>query len=688
MNQIKVYVFLLFMVVFSTSSTFAQAPCGTDQLWNRKIKENPALLTRQQAFDDGAANFHPSYKTDSVRVIPVVFHIIHQYGAENISKQKVLDQIDNLNKAWRAFNSDTSKINPIFKGLKADCKVEFRLAKKDPYGNCTEGIERIVSSATYSNINNEEAVKDLSRWDNKKYLNIWVVTRIDGGSGNGTILGYSTFPGSTLDYYDGIVMRADQVNSTSHTLTHECGHYFSLYHTFQNGCSGLTSGTCLYYGDRVCDTPPTADQNFGCPKGQNTCSETPNQIDMIENFMDYSDCTSMFTKGQKSRVDYTLTYYRANLWSDANLKATGVDGTYNPTMCIPNAVFTQDYPTVCEGKTLTFYDQSYGGPITNYRWTFEGGTPNVSTLQNPTVTYTKAGTYYVRLKVSNSVGADSVTIFSSVKVLPGTSNKPVPFQENFETYNSTGWSFTKDAMGKQWALTSSVGSSGSHCLKLYNLYAIRNQNYTITLPAIDLTTASSFTMSFKLAYAQKYDTSNDIVRVSFSNNCGNYFSTKYMKAGKLAATTTPRTTDFTPLASDWKEIIIDLTYYKNEKNLIPRIEFQNSGGNNVYIDDINIGGDHASIQDNTGTGTFLITPNPVKDIVFLSAVSTRESSFSLEVYDATGKKINEIKRLTLQNGKTELSFKTEELFGHNKGLYLVRLISGDGVYNHEVIVGE
>jgi len=64
----------------------------------------------------------------------------------------------------------------------------------------------------------------------------------------------------------------------------------------------------------------------------------------------------------------------------------------------------------CIPFSVQFTDQSAGVP-TAWTWTFQGGTPNASTQQNPVVLYNTAGTYDVKLEVTNAFGP-------SLKVFP------------------------------------------------------------------------------------------------------------------------------------------------------------------------------------------------------------------------------------------------------------------------------
>lgn len=71
------------------------------------------------------------------------------------------------------------------------------------------------------------------------------------------------------------------------------------------------------------------------------------------------------------------------------------------------AAFTSSDNNICEGESITFYDQTPGSPI-GWEWTFEGGTPGTSTLENPVIEYLTPGVYDVSLTVTN--GFDYTTL--------------------------------------------------------------------------------------------------------------------------------------------------------------------------------------------------------------------------------------------------------------------------------------
>lgn len=93
-------------------------------------------------------------------------------------------------------------------------------------------------------------------------------------------------------------------------------------------------------------------------------------------------------------------------------------GIYDPLSALPFANFVADTTSGCPGLTVQYADSSTHAP-TAWSWTFPGGTPAMSNLQNPTVTYNTPGVYHdVKLVVTNAAGSDSVTKYSYIAISP------------------------------------------------------------------------------------------------------------------------------------------------------------------------------------------------------------------------------------------------------------------------------
>ena len=158
--------------------------CATDSMTNEALQKYPDYARGRQAFKDmvNAIDTTPNAaylrQSGTKYTIPIVIHIIHTYGADNVSDAQVLDAVRVINEDFNKLNADTSQVSAPYQSRYANVGFEFKLAKKDPNGNCTTGITRTYSQLTNTAGDNVKALVD---WDPNKYLNIWVVENIASG---------------------------------------------------------------------------------------------------------------------------------------------------------------------------------------------------------------------------------------------------------------------------------------------------------------------------------------------------------------------------------------------------------------------------------------------------------------------------------------------------------------------------
>ncbi|MBW8052095.1 MAG: PKD domain-containing protein, partial [Cytophagales bacterium] len=446
----KLIIFSVLLIPTVTNAQYRNSNwCGTDEEVNKSLSNNHDLIKKRKELEYFTQNYITSNKKKpghTLYVIPIVFHIIHNYGSENISKEQVENAVRIINEDFKKLNPDSIDVVPPFDIIAADCGIEFRLAKKDPSGNCTQGITRTLSDLTYDA---GENVKDLISWNTQKYFNVWVVANIASGAG-----AYAYYPCSAPSLsHEGVVNRYTQLGG-GRTLTHETGHYFNLAHTWGSTNDPGLSTNCSI-DDGVTDTPNTIG-TFGCNLSGTSCAS----LDNVQNYMDYASCSKMFTEGQKTRMLAAITGSpcRNNLWTNSNLIATGTNDGYTAPPCVPIAEFSNNFNEGCEGLTVLFYDKSYDADVDStwtWSWNFPGGNPATSNLQNPSVTYNTFGVYDATLTVSNSTGSDALTRTGIVTVKPIT-GEVTPLLEGIE--NLTFPAHPTDAK-KDWDVVNPGGAT-------------------------------------------------------------------------------------------------------------------------------------------------------------------------------------------------------------------------------------
>ena len=245
----------------------------------------------------------------------------------------------------------------------------------------------------------------------------------------------------------------------------------------------------------------------------------------------------------------------------------------------------------CLGIPVQFNDQSTG-TITSWNWSFPGGTPSSSTLQNPIVTYATSGIYNVSLTVSDGTTSNTLTRTAYIN----TNGSGLPVSEGFEsgTFPPSNFISIDDGNdGAFWQLSSSAGGFGLSPNSMYfNNFSINanGKKDEMRTARYDISLLTSASLTFDVAY-QPYNTTNysDSLEVLISTDCGATFSSIYLKGGGTLSTVAGvSTVAFTPTAAQWRTELINLNSYIASGSVI--IAFRNIGrfGNNLFVDNINI----------------------------------------------------------------------------------------------------
>jgi hypothetical protein len=439
MKAIYYFIFLIW-----SANAFGQQ-CGTDVVNNEILKNNLAAAKEKAAMDAYTKAFVAQYYKDmssmkkgsraAKYIVPVVFHILHDGGVENYSDADVNEAVVVINEYYNAGN--TAELNTVvneFKNKIGKIEVEFRLARKTPAGKATNGINHYYTTATNVGLEHSK----INNWPRDKYLNIWVVKAVKQDATKFGTLAYSMYPSSVKEIInnvtgDGVITKVLPTKKTltgAGVLAHEIGHFLNLSHTW--GSTNEPGKDCG--DDEVDDTPETMGTQGGCDLGMNICH--PGIIENTQNIMNYSDCSIMFTEGQKIRMIAALNSPiadRNKLWTASNLLATGVEPPASLD-CAPIAEFGTPQRMVCLGKPVTFYNYTYNTPVYTSQWTFDKTeviTP--STEKSPTVTYNTPGWKTITLVTTNDYGTSTV---SKEMIFVTEVNEAInaPFFESFEHY--------------------------------------------------------------------------------------------------------------------------------------------------------------------------------------------------------------------------------------------------------------
>ena len=404
-----------------------------------------------------------------IRVVPVVFHVLHNNKPvgvdENISDAQIMSALQELNNNYRNVY-----------GTGADVEIEFCLAKFDPNGNPSTGIERISTPVTNefdaTSTPAEDIIFNEYAWNTNEYLNIWIVKElvhkyVSGGIQyiNYDIIGRGTIPSENTPYVqygtnrDGVVIEHVEIgtigtasNTSNGWLAHEVGHWLDLYHIFKDVyCTSSFTG---YYsgvdGDGVSDTPLIYGQDifpyhdgkdpatFDCSASFATCTITvvPNNFMLSHTSAIGDKCFNNFTPGQGNRMRYGLLNYRPEAFyvkgQQQGLTKCGCNavsaspaeqlvGVYNAGISVDNFHFDIPEPNLHVTNTSILHLNAYNNAKDTDGYSMVGDYDDCSDYPSGCGFSNPPGTVY-----ETSLSGERLSVYNGGKIYFGdVSNSPI-----------------------------------------------------------------------------------------------------------------------------------------------------------------------------------------------------------------------------------------------------------------------
>jgi PKD repeat protein len=400
----------------------------------------------------------------------------------------------------------------------------------------------------------------------------------------------------------------------------------------------------------------------------------------------------MFSKDQANLMQQNFVdiSFMAAVASPANVVATGIN--------LPDVLCKADFDAsqleVCSGDSISFIDRSFHAPtgwiwsvspgVENTDWAYTGGTN--STSQQPIIRFYTEGLYQITLTATDGVSSDTEVKDQYIRVLPAPVT--IPFWEGFESIASLSstpnWFVSNPGNNNGFEIEPSFGHSGAKCARLLNFgQVISNSDELISSPmdlsVLDPLAGDIVTLSFRYAYRKRAVTDDEWLKVFITKDCNqNWVQRKTLHGNALSSQVA--TTSWSPAQSDWVTVhVVNITAAYFVENFRFKFEFEGSGGNNFFLDDINLYA--GSPSDNIVMGLanegeiaeLSLYPNPAEEEVNVRFSLAGDERTLVQITDLAGKVAGNYV-INAKTGANLVSLNTSELA---PGSYFVTIQTGD-----------
>lgn len=370
-------------------------------------------------------------------------------------------------------------------------------------------------------------------------------------------------------------------------------------------------------------------------------------------------------------------------------------GEFGCTWSDPYAAMSVLCESISNTTCAQVFDESINADAgSSFLWYFPNGTPATSTDQNPTVCYTTTGLQDAALVVTNAAGSDSVYFTDYINVIPARSMPYFEGFENLSNFNSTDdWSTENFNSNATFQVTTLASLGGSKSARLANHgQGLGSIDELISGP-IDLSSIPAngqVTLSFRYSYKKRTTDNDEWLRFYVADNCEDDWTLRKTMHGTVLSPNTQNSPWVPSDSSDWTTVhVTNITsaFFTGEFKF--KFNFENDGGNNFYLDNINLYEGSPSediiavgLEDISSFDQFSLYPNPADNELNVRFNIQESNDVQVSIQDLQGKMIQGHKIQAI-SGSNLIMLNTEVLA---PGVYFLKLESNQGIKTEQFIV--
>jgi PKD repeat protein len=361
------------------------------------------------------------------------------------------------------------------------------------------------------------------------------------------------------------------------------------------------------------------------------------------------------------------------------------------------ADFSADRTSLMAGESVNFTDQSAGGPV-SWTWTFTGGTPATSALQNPSgITYQVPGTYPVKLKVSNGSSSDSVTKSAFISVTGFPSSMSLDFESLADfTLSFLPWTLIDVKGGNTYGIQSVTFPNNYYPMSyicfnpaktlppLTNMQAHSGQKLGCCFSTVPVAPPlPAVTPNDKWLITPHMTLGTTPLMEFWVKSYNTQFGSELYNVA--VSTTDPVPASFVPLTAapeaspaDWTKRSYDLSAYTGQ-NVYIGIQCVTNDGFIFMIDDISITST-VGVDEKGAPGRFTIYPNPAKDQVTLRPGKAPATPLTIVLVNTLGEEVRSWNQPETRGNITLI------LRDVKPGMYILKISDGKETVNRKLTI--